>query len=382
MRVLNRAITFFLLLLMSVCCYAEEGPLEVFGYFQNSFNYSSEDSDFSSFTMQQLNLFLRKELSPRWTAMINFEVVNGFSSLRQWGNFSLEEAWVRWDYARTHSVTFGMQIPKYNKFNEIKNRTPLFPYIIRPLFYESSFSETIATEITIPQRAYLQAHGAFPLGQRKLEYAVFVGNSPNIITIADSGPSGYDSTTSYLIGGRFGLATGDFAAGISATHEEDNFLVPYAEWLNRDLDRFIKVPKVRIGGYLQYRLGPFDLDYEFSNLNYDFGDIPEDFEVYFHFATLSYQMFEEMSIYVNSMGWSEQTVRVVDDIADVNPNSDSIGVSSDESVIVYGGGAVYSVSERIKIKGQYARVGIDVSMLGTTDELNYDYLAAAISVVF
>lgn len=366
----------------SVCSYADEPPLEVFGYFQNSYHYNTERADYSSFVMQQLNLFLRKELSPRWTAMIDFEIINNFSSHRQWGSFTLEEAWVRWQYALTHRVTFGLQIPRFNKFNEIKNRTPLIPYIIRPIFYESSFSQTIGTDVTVPQRAYVQMDGNFPLGSVKLEYAAYVGNSPNITTSALNGPPGFDSTTTYLVGGRLGIASNDFAVGFSATHENDNYLYPYAELLKLDPEQLRELPKVRLGGYFQYHLWRFDLDAEFIELNYDLGDLNYDFEIDFYYSTLMYQLCEQTSVYANIMAWQAEAVELVEEGQGFFPGADPVPVDSNEDVIIYGGGLVHSVSDRVKVKGQIARIEFDQTVGEAFGEADFTYLAAAISVVF
>jgi hypothetical protein len=109
-----------------------DGDLQVFGFFQNAFIHQTEytatppfngESARNSFSVQQHNLFFRKDLDRNWRAFVNHKGFNSFSSSRRWGSLNLEEAWVRY---RANS-----------NLNEINNRTPLLPYIIRPLVYDT-----------------------------------------------------------------------------------------------------------------------------------------------------------------------------------------------------------------------------------------------------
>jgi len=57
----------------------EDAPLRVFGYFQNSLQHwtvFAHQPAQNSFGLQQLNLFLQKDLGRNWTAFVNFEVLN------------------------------------------------------------------------------------------------------------------------------------------------------------------------------------------------------------------------------------------------------------------------------------------------------------------
>ncbi|MFQ5770818.1 MAG: hypothetical protein ACE5HX_09790, partial [bacterium] len=158
-----------------------ESPIRIFGYFQNSLQHwtTFEDrQEQNSFSVQQLNLFFQKDLGQNWRAFVNFEFLNNFSSSRQWGAANLEEAWVRYRANEKFNLKLGLLIPIFNNLNEIKNRTPLLPYIVRPLVYETSFSEFIAVEEFTPARAFVQAYGFLPIDDVKLDYALFVGNSP------------------------------------------------------------------------------------------------------------------------------------------------------------------------------------------------------------
>ncbi|MGH9876672.1 MAG: hypothetical protein ACRD5H_03465, partial [Nitrososphaerales archaeon] len=74
---------------------SDELPLKIFGYFQTEFRYDNDSSVArNSFLLQQLNVFLQKDLGRDWTSFVNFEIVNSYSSFRDWGSFNVEEAWV------------------------------------------------------------------------------------------------------------------------------------------------------------------------------------------------------------------------------------------------------------------------------------------------
>ena len=99
-----------------------DGDLQVFGFFQNAFIHQTEytatppfngESARNSFSVQQHNLFFRKDLDRNWRAFVNHKGFNSFSSSRRWGSLNLEEAWVR--YCANSNL------------NEINNRTPCCP---------------------------------------------------------------------------------------------------------------------------------------------------------------------------------------------------------------------------------------------------------------
>ena len=177
MRTLNAISLTAVLLCAGSALGADPDGLQIFGYAQNSFYHidndphgasdddveveslaQSEDNPDrreNSFQLQQLNLFLKKQLSPSWTSFISLEMVNSYSSFRDWGAFNLEEAWLRYRLSKELNLKLGLQIPTFNNFNEIKNRTPLMPYVVRPLIYETSFQEIIPLEMFAPERAFV-----------------------------------------------------------------------------------------------------------------------------------------------------------------------------------------------------------------------------------
>ncbi|MDP6037792.1 MAG: hypothetical protein QGG64_04520, partial [Candidatus Latescibacteria bacterium] len=202
----NGVIRYYILLLFSLLYISSpaqaqfgESDLRIFGYFQTLFHYQNQDlpkRKLSSFSLQQLNLFMQKDLAQNWRAFINIEGVNTFNSKRNWGSLRFEEAWARYRSGVKFNLKVGLQIPTFNHFNEIKNRTPLLPYAIRPLVYETSFEEIISVEEYVPTRAFVQAYGFLPHNNFKLDYALYIGNSPNINDLKDNGQTGIDTTAS------------------------------------------------------------------------------------------------------------------------------------------------------------------------------------------
>ena len=269
-RVSKRQTTTLIALLLTIATAnsttAEDDRLRIFGYSQNIFqqvdqkvrfpDQTSRQVDLNSFILQQLNIFLQKPVSERWTSFVNLEMINSYSSFRRWGAFNLEEAWVRYRMNRAFSLKLGLQIPIFNHFNEIKNKTPLIPYIIRPLVYESSFNEIIPLDEFTPTRAFVQAYGSVPKGEAKMDYAVYLGNSPNIndnpgntgvIDDGENSQTGIDTTATLLIGGRLGLRYQDLKFGVSATHDYTNLFQTGSGSLGHEPADFKEVRRIRLG---------------------------------------------------------------------------------------------------------------------------------------
>lgn len=380
---------FFLIVFSINHTYAqiEESPIKIFGYFQNSFQYWTTFEDRrqqNSFSLQQLNFFLQKDLGRNWTALINFEFLNNFSSSHQWGAANLEEAWVRYRMNEKFSIKLGLQIPIFNNLNEINNRTPLLPYIIRPLVYETSFGEFYPVEEFVPARAFAQIYGFLPLGPLKLDYAAYVGNSPNISTGANASDAshneqtGIDTTTTFLVGGRIGIRSGDLKMGISATHEKRNDFMYIAHDIGRRPSDLKEIPGVRLGGDLSYGFGNFWFESEFINVDVDPG-IPElNLGLEFYYATLGYYWTEKLFAYGSY--WITQSKITI-----LFTNED---YEEEEEILVPNFGVTYNLSDRIRTKAQYARVRSDdmikegLPSITTKDEDNFSVYAIAVSVFF
>ncbi|UCE19801.1 MAG: hypothetical protein JSV84_05530 [Gemmatimonadota bacterium] len=385
---LNTVMSLSLIFILTSASLTQSGdsPIGIFGYFQNSFQHwtTFEDrKEQNSFSVQQLNLFFQKDLSRDWTAFINFEFLNSFSSIRQWGAANLEEAWVKYRANEKFNLKLGLQIPIFNNLNEIKNRTPLLPYIVRPLVYETSFSEFIIIEEFVPDRAFLQVYGFLPKGETKCDYAFYLGNSSNMNDNREKGQTGIDTTTTFLAGGRLGFRYRELKLGLSATHEKKNGIrtldfISLADSLGREPSELMGLPKTRLGVDMSYKFTNFIFESEFVTVNIDEG-IPElELDLDFYYATLGYHLTEQLFAYGSY--W----------VVDVHSALLATGDEKveDEAIQTLNIGASYDLNDRIRFKGQFARVKADeeLHLLSHDDvikeEDKFSVYAVAVSVFF
>lgn len=359
----------------------QEAPLKVFGYFQNSlqhwqaFTYQPAQN---SFSLQQLNLFFQKDLGRNWTAFINFEALNNFSSSHRWGALNLEEAWVKYAAGTKFNLKLGLQTPAFNNLNEIKNRTPLLPYIIRPLVYETSFGEFLPLEDFVPARAYVQAYGFLPVSETKFDYAVYLGNSRNINEEREKGQTGIDTTTTFLVGGRVGVRYREFKMGFSATYENVNEFMQLADSIGRQPAELKELPIKRFGGDLSYNFARFSIEGEFIKAHVETG-LPElEFALAFYYATLGYNFTNALLGY-GSYWFTDVHATVL------NPDR---GAKRDEEIPVSTLGLAYDLTERIRLKGQWSGVTDKEKINFITQnrvenkQAKFNVWAIAVSVVF
>ncbi len=376
---------------------AENPELKIFGYFQNEFEYrtttraevggiSHAVENENSFLVQQLNVFLQRDLVRDWTSFVNFEVLNSYSSIRSWGGFNLEEAWVKYRAGRKFSLKLGLQIPLFNNLNEIKNRTPLLPYIVRPLVYETSFNDEISLEEFVPARTFVQAYGFIPYGGVKIDYAAYLGNSQNINNQSDSGQTGIDTTTKVLVGGRIGVRLDELKAGLSATYDNLNFPQWLADSLISAVEQisvaefaggspgprvtpadFKKVPRVRLGGDFSSHFSGFSFAAEFIRIRYDDDIEAVDFDKEFYYGTLGYHFTEQLFAYASYWSTEENYLPAFA----VEVKVPTIGAS-------------YNLNDSIVLKAQYAPVDVEhVSKSARpTEEFEFNFYAAAVSAIF
>ena len=370
-----------------------ELPISAFGYFQTSFQHRTSFPDEpaqNSFSLQQLNLFFQTDISRRWRAFVNFEALNNFSSSRLWGGFNVEEAWIRYRHNPAFNVKAGLQIPIFNSLNEIKNRTPLLPYIIRPLVYETSFSEFIATEDFVPARAFVQAYGYVPAGSAKIDYAAYLGNSPNIRSQIDTqfndtdNQTGVDTTITLLAGGRLGLRLGEFKAGVSATHDVTNELQGAEALFGGPAARFEGLSRVRLGADLAYHLGPLSFEGEFIRVAYDEDEPSLDIDKEFFYGTLGYQLTERVFVYATYWDTIQRLV-----VFEVDGPSGPIPVLPFEiDISVINAGVAFSPTDRIVLKAQGGPADVvrstTVIPFGdeTRNKWDFNIYAIAASVLF
>lgn len=391
-----RPIVFLLLFIRSSLALGQtdDSQLNVFGYFQTSFQHwttlrfetshpeiiaEERRPEQNSFSLQQLNLFFSKDVAPDWRAFVNFEFLNTYSSSRQWGAFNLEEAWVRYKPSDRFNLKIGLLIPAFNNLNEIKNRTPLLPYIVRPLVYETSFSEFFpGVEEGTPARAFLQASGVLPSGECKFDYAFYLGNSPNISTKPESDQSGIDLTNTFLIGGRVGLRFGEAKVGFSATRENVNLTGEAFQGV--PLFTYDKVPRIRFGGDLSFQVERLSFEGEVISITYD-DNLPQiDNDKLFYYGTLGFRITEQLFPYVTY--WLTQFNYPF--VASIPGPIIHTGTGKIEML---GVGAAFQLNDRITFKGQYIRVFLrDEWPLATqstiTSKRRLNIFAAAASVYF
>ena len=351
-----------------------ESPIRIFGYFQTSFNFQDEGqfrTNRSSFSVQQLNMMFQKDLAKNWTSFINLEFINSFSSGRQWGQFNLEEAWIRYRLGKRLNIKAGLQIPIFNNLNEISNKTPILPYIIRPIAYETSFSDFINIEDFIPKRTFLQAYGFFDIDNMKLDYALYVGNSPNINNNKTLGQTGVDTTDTFLIGGRVGIRYVDLKAGISATYDRVRNFAIYDVPLGLPETKLDDLKRIRLGGDLSYNHDKFSFEFEVINVTFDDDSPLVDLDKEFYYATISYNFTEEILGFISYWKTKEY----------LTGNGVDIFKESFVEMDIPNFGITYDFNSRIRIKTQYAR-GRIAFVNNKTKTFRTNFYSAAVSVFF
>ncbi len=323
-----------LLLTVPVTTHGQLGEqMHIYGYMQNLFY--QRDFDFTGFpegrtipdttslkgemrthSLQQLNIFLNKPFEDRFTTFVNLEFQNSFSSDIGSGAFNLQEGWVNYERSEALSVRFGLLLPTFNNLNEIQNRLPLFPYIMRPVVYEVQMNAQVDREDFVPERAFAQVSGTVPVGDLRLDYALHLGNAET--SFLDTSKSlgtdevagvgfnlfpGEDVTSFKAVGGRIGLRTGNenIVVGLSTTWDKDN----RREAMKRSISRLPwatipalgDVPRVRIGTDASLILGNFRIEGEYIKVLHDLDNTP------FPEMSLDKQFFYFNATYETSGNW-------------------------------------------------------------------------------
>jgi hypothetical protein len=274
----------------------------------------------------------------------------------------------------------GLQIPIFNNLNEIKNRTPLLPYIIRPLAYETSFAEFIELEELVPARAYVQSYGFLPFGDLKIDYAAYIGNSPNINSLTEHRQTGIDTTFSALFGLRLGIRYNELKVGFSTTWDQSNFLVGAEEFIQTKVHNFEGIHRNRYGVDLSYNLGNFSFEGEFISVIYD-DDIEEmNFNKKFIYGTVGYRLIEKVFIY-GSYWFTDENYTLVE--PKLNGSATEYEIShGDIDIVVPNMGIAYNFNDRITFKSQLAKARIIGDNPDILTDQNQKYFAIAVSVIF
>lgn len=393
------SLIFGIILVMPIGAWSGDSPLRIFGYFQTEFRHDNDSGIArNSFLMQQLNLFLQKDLGRDWTSFVNFEIVNSYSSSRDWGSFNLEEAWVSYRFSDQFKLKIGLQIPEFNNLNTIKNRTPLLPYIIRPFVYETSFSEFFDLDIVTPARAFVQTYGTIPSKRLKIDHAFYVGNSLNVRTgmqvnsESENAPlqSGTDTTDTFMFGGRVGIRYGGLKTGISATHEKLNAFAGTEHFLGTPASRYVEMPLTRIGTDLSLYWKDFVLESEYINTKVN-REIATglDFKVDFYYVTVGLYVNEFLFVYgtLSQLEIDNFGIR----IDSIIPPSDTVysGFDTKTKIDLPTVGFSYNLNNRITFKGQVLLADINEEWLDVNSsaafnrfERNIDRYALAVSTYF
>ena len=367
-------------LILSIVCSCpvlaqEVGDLQVFGSMQSVFMHQesqlkirfAESGEIlrqresrNSFAVQQLDLFLSKEIGERFSAFIDLEFQANYSSEKHWGSLSLQEAWLNYHIDDGLNIKAGLLYPAFNHLNEIKNRLALLPYVFRPMVYERLLSTRFFNEDFIPEHAYLQVSGAYGTGGVFLDYAAYAGNAeasylsatnPDGSIQTDINPqfeflSGFDPShlSLKLFGGRFGIRTRDeqWKAGISFTHDYKNlrdtgafgqFVLPAESrvLLGDDAER------IRLGADLSMRYGDLLFEGELIKVIYD-SEPAEALKLHaeqgFAYGLLGYDIHPSLTLY-GSLQWGDYF----------------FGVAAD--YFVYTAGAAWRLNEAITAKAQF-----------------------------
>jgi len=244
----------------------EENPLDIFGYFQVAFDQSHEEitaammktqvKTRNTFLVNQLNILGAKRFTSSLSCFVNLEITNNYSSDRNWGAFNLSEAWVKYEHSDALNIKAGLMIPAFNNLHEIKNRTPLLPYIVRPLVYEATANEILNSYGFLPENGYLQVYGFLPAAGVKIDYAAYIGNSESSWINSSNGSfytiRGLDTTMFKMVGGRVGVRTGRFKAGFSVTGDKENLVKIGLGAVHR----------MRYGGDLSFQVSGFSFESE------------------------------------------------------------------------------------------------------------------------
>jgi hypothetical protein len=349
-----------------------DGP-DIFGYFQAQFYSQTQletQEEINSFNLQQLNLFLAHDLTPRWSAFVNIEAVNAFSSERNWGSLNLEEAWVRWGPSDRFQLKLGLLIPKFNRLNEIKNRMPVLPYIMRPLVYEASLAHAVALEEYVPRRAYAQGYGYFNLGGGvKLDYAVYLGNTAGVNNDPTRGQTGVDTTDALMGGGRIGLRYRDAQLGVSGTGEPTDFFVGLEDTLGGSPDRFRDVPRARLGVDFSFEVWRFAFESEYIDVFYD-EDAPEiDVNKRFAYVTLGIHATERWFFYLSHWHTTQHFNDLVEPL--------------EVDFFVPNIGFAFTKDDHVTFKGQFGTGEYQTEAPGTAEQKHdFDFASFAVSVFF
>jgi hypothetical protein len=389
-RIIFFAVTSAMILWTSAFAQSDDG-INIFGYFQGQFLYSeatgSAVKTLDNFGLQQMNMLFQKNLGPSFSAFINLQFEGNFSSDKNWGSLNVEEAWAKYQASEAFNVKAGLLVPTFNNFNEIKTKTPLLPYIMRPLVYESPLAVSIAASNFVPERAFVQVYGALPVGSLKFDYAAYIGNNhPDFVTNVVKGSylTGQDTSMFKMVGGRIGIRSSDLKIGLSGTWDRTNpgsaSALPYffqGTGLNNVAAMLGPVVRMRYGVDLSVHFSGVTLEGEYIDVVHSLTDkqsatlalIPTitrgmlrgDLDKSFYYGTVQYDVNEQWYTY-----------------AAYSKLQDKFNMIYESGMASYNLGLGFRPLSSMVLKAQYAKYEIKGDLIQSTT----DTFAAAISVYF
>jgi hypothetical protein len=358
------------LLIVQAAAFAQsDGGVNVFGYYQGQFENSIGSGSgvakvWNSFSLQQMNVMFSKNLTSTFSSFISLQFTSNFNSAKAWGSFNVEEAWVKYRGSELFSVKAGLLVPTFNNFNEIKTKTPLLPYIMRPLVYESPMAELVTAPNFIPENAFLQIYGAVSAGSAKFDYAVYAGNSqPDYISDISKNAylSGQDTSTFKLFGGRIGIRTGGLKVGVSGTYDHTNPGAPAS------LPAYFKgtplfavagmlgpVVRTRLGVDASLQIAGFTVEGEYIAVTHSLTDKQKQTIAMFPLLTggALYDELDKMTYYATLMyDFSEEWYAY----ASYGKLQDKFNLVFHSGMNNYGVGGGYRPSTAVVIKAQYGK---------------------------
>ena len=111
-----------------------------------------------------------------------------------------------------------------------------------------------------------------PVGDLKIDYAAYLGNSPNIGTRGDNLTgiqSGIDTTNTFLLGGRSGIRFKELKAGFSFTYDEVDDYKGVDTLIGLPPSKYDRMRRLRYGADLSYRFQDLSLEAEYIKVFFD-----------------------------------------------------------------------------------------------------------------
>ncbi len=320
-----------------------------------------------SFALHQVNLFFQKPVNEQTTFFLNVEATGSYSTKIPSGQFEIPEGWIAFKLADNLEVKAGLLLPKFNNLLEIKNRLPLFPYIVRPLMYETLVSSLFEPEDYKPNNAYFQLYGFRGLSDNlNFDYAFFIGNAEeSFFSTIPAGSLGEEEentalyqgenlNTQLLYGGRIGIENNfkTFKFGTSFTYDEDNrtkvvsslFRVPGLQ-----TPILGEVPRFRLGFDLSFTYQKFSFEGEFIGVYHNHKEIREiavfrevSLNKYFHYSNLTYNFSDNLFVFGFYTYNEDNTYEVF------APNS-----PSKAGIVAFSGGGGWRINDVTLFKMQF-----------------------------